>query len=64
MTTSLDNIPMKTNIGVKTDDSDDPVVKDILNEFQQELKINNGYEINYDSNHYNYYRNNIFTYHI
>jgi|688.fasta_scaffold1389030_1 hypothetical protein len=49
MTTSLDNIPMKTNIGVKTDDSDDPVVKDILNEFQQELKINNGYEINYDS---------------
>ncbi len=49
MTTSVDNIPMKTNTGVKVDDSDDPVVKDILNEFQQELKINNGYEINYDS---------------
>lgn len=49
MTTSVDNIPMKTNVGAKTDDSDDPVVKDILNEFQQELKINNGYEINYES---------------
>jgi len=49
MTTSVDNIPMKTNVGVKVDDSEDPVVKDILNEFQQELKINNGYEINYES---------------
>ncbi len=49
MTTSVDNIPMKTNVGVKADDSDDPVVKDILSEFQQELKINNGYEINYES---------------
>jgi hypothetical protein len=49
MTTNIDNIPMKTNSGVKVDDSDDPIVKDILNEFQQELKINNGYQINYDS---------------
>lgn len=51
MTTSLDNIPMKTTGGERTDDSDDPVVKDILNEFQQELKVNTGgnaYEINYE----------------
>ena len=43
MTTRLDDIPLKT---MKTpndnysDDSDDPMVKDILNEFQQELEIN------------------------
>lgn len=55
MTTNVDNIPMKTvSNGVKNDDSDDPVVKDILNEFQQELKLNtnsnngNNYEINYE----------------
>lgn len=44
MTTRLDDIPLKT---IKTpndnyaDDSDDPMVKDILNEFQQELQVNN-----------------------
>jgi len=38
MTTSIDNIPMKTNRNeVISDDSDDPMVKDILNEFEQEL---------------------------
>ncbi len=63
MTTSIENIPMKTS---KTnmndiDDSEDPMVKDILQEFQQELKENqksslpqqpslnqNNYEINYN----------------
>lgn len=38
MTTSIDNIPLKTNKSNINDDSDDPMVKDILNEFQQELK--------------------------
>ena len=38
MTTSIDNIPMKTNRNeITPDDSDDPIVKDILNEFEQEL---------------------------
>ena len=38
MTTSIDNIPMKTNRNeITPDDSDDPMVKDILNEFEQEL---------------------------
>jgi hypothetical protein len=36
MTTSLDSIPLKTsnkNNDIIMDDSDDPMVKDILNEF-------------------------------
>jgi hypothetical protein len=38
MTTSIDNIPMKTNRNeITPDDSDDPMVKDILSEFEQEL---------------------------
>lgn len=38
MTTSIDNIPMKTNTNdIPNDDSDDPIVKNILDEFQQEL---------------------------
>lgn len=47
MTTRLDDIPLKT---IKTpndnyaDDSDDPMVKDILNEFQQELQVNNRHQ--------------------
>ncbi len=62
MTTSIDSIPMKTsnkNNDNYNDDSDDPMVKDILNEFQQELEINtqkqpvnvnqkNNYNINYN----------------
>jgi len=63
MTTSLDSIPMKTsnkNNESLNDDSDDPVVKDILSEFQQELEINThkqpplnqkeNYNINYQNN--------------
>ncbi len=38
MTTNIDNIPMKTNTNdIPNDDSDDPIVKNILDEFQQEL---------------------------
>ena len=55
MTTNLDNIPLKTNKNndVINDDSDDPMVKDILNEFQQEFELNtrktvpnNNYQVN------------------
>ena len=65
MTTSIDSIPMKTskNNDNYTDDSDDPMVKDILNEFQQELEINtqkqpvnltqkNNYNINYNQENF------------
>jgi len=59
MTTSLDNIPLKTNKNneMNDDDKDDPIVKDILNEFQQELEINTrtqpkeDYQINYPKPH-------------
>ena len=38
MTTSIDNIPLKTNNNdIPEDDSDDPMVKNILDEFQQEF---------------------------
>ena len=37
MMTSLDNIPLKTSPTQINDDSDDPLVKDILNEFNQEI---------------------------
>lgn len=38
MMTSLDNIPLKTSSTIQpNDDSEDPVVKDILNEFNQEI---------------------------
>ncbi len=38
MTTSIDNIPLKTNNNdIQDDDSDDPMVKNILDEFQQEF---------------------------
>ena len=55
MTTSLDNIPLKTakTNDLNIDDKEDPMVKDILNEFQQELEINtrsapaDNYQINY-----------------
>lgn len=37
MMTSLENIPLKTSSSPANDDSDDPLVKDILNEFNQEV---------------------------
>lgn len=63
MTTNLDSIPLKTsnkNNDIPNDDSDDPIVKDILSEFQQEFEINTkkpislnlkeNYNINYETN--------------
>lgn len=57
MTTNLDNIPLKTTKNeIQNDDSNDPIVKDILNEFESEFKANtqqpqvktqNEYVINY-----------------
>jgi len=53
MTTNIDNIPLKTNKNDidLNDDSNDPLVKDILNEFEKEVKANskpqNDYVINY-----------------
>lgn len=48
MTTSIDKIPMKTNRNeITPDDSNDPLVKDILNEFEQELN-------NQETNNSNY----------
>lgn len=50
MLTSLDKIPLKPSNN--TDDmSDDPVVKDVLNEFEKELSLNeqkSNYNINYN----------------
>ncbi len=37
MMTSLENIPLKTASTPTNDDSDDPLVKDILNEFNNEI---------------------------
>jgi len=54
MTTKIDDIPLKT---IKSndinDDTNDPMVKDILNEFEQELEMNinnnkNDYKVNYE----------------
>jgi len=47
MTTSLDDIPLKTskNNDNIVDDINDPMVKDILNEFEQELEINTKQQI-------------------
>jgi hypothetical protein len=47
MITSIDKIPLKTSGISKTDDMDDPMVKDVLNEFENELSIQqNNYQIN------------------
>ena len=51
MITPIDKIPLKTSNANITDDmSDDPIVKDVLNEFEKELSINeqtaNNYKIN------------------
>jgi hypothetical protein len=54
MTTKVENIPLKTNKSVEiNDDSNDPMVQDILNEFQHEIELNEesskqkNYNINY-----------------
>lgn len=52
MITSIDKIPLKTSGTIITDDmADDPIVKDVLNEFEKELSLNeqsikNNYQIN------------------
>jgi hypothetical protein len=56
MITEIDKIPLKTNETSVTDDMNDPLVKDVLNEFENELLlsnkpiINNNYKINNDDN--------------
>ena len=54
MTTKIENIPLKTNKTAEiNDDSNDPMVQDILNEFQHEIELNEEsskqkkYNINY-----------------
>lgn len=49
MITEIDKIPLKTNDISLTDDMNDPLVKDVLNEFENELllsKPKNNYKIN------------------
>jgi len=52
MITSIDKIPAKQNGGAAmTDDmNDDPIVRDVLSEFEKELAMTSGnnYQINYD----------------
>ena len=41
MITSIDKIPLKTSGSNITEDmTDDPIVKDVLNEFEKELSLN------------------------
>ena len=42
MSTSLNNLPLKTQKNIETTDNDinDPMVQDVLNEFQEELAVN------------------------
>ena len=54
MITSIDKIPLKTSGANITEDMDDPIVKDVLNEFEKELSMNeqtikNNYQINNNS---------------
>lgn len=46
MSTPLNNLPLKTQKNIETNDNDinDPMVQDVLNEFQEELAINNKHE--------------------
>jgi hypothetical protein len=51
MITSIDKIPAKQNGAAMTDDmNDDPIVRDVLSEFEKELAMTTGnnYQINYD----------------
>ena len=52
MITSIDKIPLKQNGGgaVTDDMTDDPIVRDVLSEFEKELAMTTGnnYQINYD----------------
>ena len=62
MITEIDKIPLKTNDISMTDDMNDPLVKDVLNEFENELllsnKPKNNYQItNNDEDNNNKYQN-------
>jgi hypothetical protein len=50
MITPIDKIPFKTAVGNTDESNDDPMIRDVLNEFEQELAINesqsNKYKIN------------------
>jgi hypothetical protein len=51
MLTSLDKIPQKQSNNVSVDDmSDDPLVKDVLSEFEKELNINEQHQNNKNYN--------------
>lgn len=57
MITEIDKIPLKTNDVSITDDMNDPLVKDVLSEFENELllsnKPKNNYKINIDNDNDN-----------
>ena len=50
MSTPLNNLPLKTQKNVETNDNDinDPMVQDVLNEFQEELIVNSKQENSYN----------------
>lgn len=50
MITEIDKIPLKTNDISTTDDMNDPLVKDVLNEFENELLLSNKPKNNYQIN--------------
>ena len=53
MITEIDKIPLKTNDISITDDMNDPLVKDVLNEFENELLLSNKPKNNYQINNNN-----------
>ena len=57
MITEIDKIPLKTNEMSVTDDMNDPLVKDVLNEFENELLLSNKPN-NHNNNHNNNYKIN------
>lgn len=61
MITEIDKIPLKTNDISMTDDMNDPLVKDVLNEFENELLLSNKPKNNYQINN-NEEDNNIKNY--
>ena len=50
MITPIDKIPLKTTGGSPDDSTDDPMIRDVLNEFEQELAINESQSSRYKIN--------------
>jgi len=50
MITPIDKIPLKTTGGSSDDSTDDPMIRDVLNEFEQELAINESQSSRYKIN--------------